>query len=102
MFLLEDSKRVEALLELEMRHVAGLEGTLVPYTGSKSFWTVYDFLIFFGLHSREKIVRLSISNSERTGMSFEDSLEAVVRNANGHAKRLLGTDALSIERGPSN
>ena len=96
--------RVEDLLEFETRILTGPDGVKASFTAFKAFWKAYDFLILFGIQTHERIMQISLQNVEDTeaegeSITFGESFGAVVWNANGHARRILGIDCFAVRAG---
>jgi len=87
--------RIEGLLERETRSLPG-PGCTVSITAFKAFWKAYDFLVFSGIHSADRLTDLAQRNSELLGISFGESLAAIVWSSNADARRILGFDCFAI------
>ena len=88
--------RVETLLEREIRTVPGPEGEPISITAFRAFWKAYDFLIFVGAHTPERIAELARINSERLGIPYGQSFSSIVWRSNAHARRILGFDCFAV------
>lgn len=88
--------RIEELLQGETRVVPGPDGAPVSISAFRSLWKAHDFLILFGIHTPESIAAFAKRNSELMSTSFSESFAAVVWNANGHARRILGIDCFAV------
>lgn len=88
--------RIEDLLRIETRVVPGPDGAPISISAFRSLWKAHDFLILFGIHTPESLAAFAKRNSDLMSISFNESFCAVIWNANGHARRILGIDCFTM------
>jgi len=89
-------RRIEELLEREIRIVPGPGGVLASIDAFKAFWKAYDFLVAFGVHSPERLAELAQVYGERHGQSFINSLRDIVWSSNAEMRKLIGVDCFAV------
>lgn len=82
-------KKIEALLETEMRILTMPDGKSVPVRGFKMMWDAFDLIRNANMFTEERMIELAYSWSEREGIPFEKTLSNLIAYIHQQAKRIF-------------